>query len=60
MVQELLDFKNKLDLVIEEAFNKNEKFIIAMKVKHFFLSSFSSTRFLIRSGVGSDLIVNAK
>lgn len=31
MVQELLDFKSKLDEVIEDAFNKNEKFIIAMK-----------------------------
>ena len=32
MVQELLDFKNRLDSVIDEAFNKNEKFVIAMKV----------------------------
>lgn len=31
MVQELLDFKNRLDQVIDEAFNKNEKFVIAMK-----------------------------
>jgi len=31
MVQELLDFKEKLDDVITEAFNKNEKFVFSMK-----------------------------
>ncbi|XP_065681125.1 cullin-4A isoform X1 [Hydra vulgaris] len=31
MVQELLEFKEKLDMLIEESFNKNEKFIITMK-----------------------------
>lgn len=31
MVQELLDFKDKIDFIIETSFLKNEKFIIAMK-----------------------------
>ncbi|KAG8509357.1 Cullin-4B, partial [Galemys pyrenaicus] len=31
MVQELLDFKDKIDFIIEASFMKNEKFIIAMK-----------------------------
>eukprot|EP00794_Sanderia_malayensis_P011107 gene11107-12276_t len=31
MVQELLDFKEKLDNIIEKAFLRNEKFIITMK-----------------------------
>ena len=33
MVQELLDFKEKLDNIIEEAFSRNEKFVNTMKVK---------------------------
>ena len=32
MVQELLDFKDQLDTVIEDAFMKSEKFISAMRV----------------------------
>lgn len=31
MVQELLDFKDKIDFIIETSFLKNEKFIVAMK-----------------------------
>lgn len=31
MVQELLDFKQKLDNLIKEAFNDNQRFVIAMK-----------------------------
>ncbi|XP_054553730.1 cullin-4B-like [Talpa occidentalis] len=31
MVQELLDFKDKIDFIIEASFMKNEKFIVAMK-----------------------------
>ena len=32
MVQELLDFKEKLDNIVDEAFSKNDKFVNAMKV----------------------------
>ena len=32
MVQELLDFKEKLDNIISQAFMKHEKFVNAMKV----------------------------
>ena len=32
MVQDLLDFKEKLDNIIVQAFMRNEKFINAMKV----------------------------
>ena len=32
MVQELLDFKEKLDNTLEDAFARNEKFINMMKV----------------------------
>ena len=32
MVQELLDFKEKLDTIISQAFMKHEKFVNAMKV----------------------------
>ena len=32
MVQELLDFKEKLDNTIEDAFTRNEKFVNTMKV----------------------------
>ena len=32
MVQELLNFKEKLDNIIEESFAKNEKFVNTMKV----------------------------
>ena len=32
MVQELLDFKDQLDNVIDDAFMKSEKFINAMRV----------------------------
>lgn len=31
MVQELLDFKDKVDLIIDVCFMKNEKFVNAMK-----------------------------
>lgn len=31
MVQELLDFRDKIDFIIEASFLKNEKFIVAMK-----------------------------
>lgn len=31
MVQELLDFENKIDFIIETSFMKNEKFMVAMK-----------------------------
>ena len=31
MVQELLDFKSKLDHILEECFNGNEKFTVSMK-----------------------------
>lgn len=31
MVQELLNFKDKIDFIIETSFLKNEKFIVAMK-----------------------------
>lgn len=31
MVQELLDFKDKIDFIIATSFLKNEKFIVAMK-----------------------------
>ena len=31
MVQELLDFKDKIDFIIEASFLKNEKIIVAMK-----------------------------
>lgn len=37
MVQELLEFKEKLDALIEEAFKKNEKFILAMKVCYLYI-----------------------
>ena len=36
MVQELLLFKEKLDVIINESFHKNDKFILAMKVRCFF------------------------
>ena len=39
MVQELLVFKEKLDVIIDESFHKNDKFILAMKVRCFSLSS---------------------
>ena len=32
MVQDLLDFKEQLDSIIEDAFMKSEKFVNAMKV----------------------------
>jgi len=32
MVQEMLDFKEKLDALISDSFKKNEKFVNAMKV----------------------------
>ena len=32
MVQELLDFKDKLDLIMTNCFNSNSPFIVAMKV----------------------------
>ena len=32
MVQELLDFKGKLDLLITDAFNNNDKFLTLLKV----------------------------
>ena len=31
MVQELLDFKDKLDLIMTDCFNSNSQFIVAMK-----------------------------
>ena len=31
MVQELLDFKDKLDLIMTECFKSNSNFIVAMK-----------------------------
>lgn len=33
MVQDLLDFKEQLDSIIEDAFMKSEKFVNAMKVE---------------------------
>ena len=33
MVQELLDFKEKLDTIIAQAFVKHEKFVNSMKVR---------------------------
>lgn len=33
MVQELLDFKDQLDGIIEQSFMKSEKFVVAMKVR---------------------------
>ena len=35
MVQELLDFKEKLDNIITQAFVKHEKFVNSMKVRFF-------------------------
>lgn len=32
MVQELLDFKDQLDGIIEQSFLKSDKFVVAMKV----------------------------
>ena len=32
MVQELLEFKEKLDRILEECFKNNDKFIVSMKV----------------------------
>ena len=47
MVQELLDFKEKLDVLIEESFIKNEKFVITMKVikNCFYLCNFPIINF---------------
>ena len=41
MVQELLDFKEKLDSTFEDAFTRNEKFVYTMKVLALTLFFFS-------------------
>ena len=33
MVQELLDFKEKLDMILMQCFKNNEKFVTSLKVK---------------------------
>jgi hypothetical protein len=35
-LQELLDFKEKMDEVVEHCFKNNDKFVIALKVKLIF------------------------
>ena len=41
MVQELLDFKEKLDLIMQDCFKSNEQFIVSMKES---CESFINTR----------------
>ena len=57
MVQELLDFKEKLDSTFEDAFTRNEKFVYTMKVRAlslFFTSILKIFRFCVEAVLEQD------